>query len=113
MTETAWFEDAASRIAGSDDIKHIHKTASVLNYNRILRDDLIEELDPDGLSLIVPAMIHKHAQGVEVAPHIRAFAYLATAGNDHPIRAIMDIPMDIWESLPETAITLPGDPRNG
>jgi hypothetical protein len=91
----------------------IQQQASELDYNRQLREDIADKLDPEGMSLIVPAMVHSHANFEEVDAHMRAFAYLKVRGSDSPVRAIIDIPMNIFDSLPETTITLPNDPRNG
>jgi len=113
MTESDWFENSLSRVASFADMELIQQQASELNYNRVLSDGVFEKLDPDGMSLIVPTMIHEHAHFEKVDPHMRAFAYLKVRGSDSPVRAIIDVPMNIFDSLSETTITLPNDPRNG
>ena len=41
-------------------------------------------------------MIHEHAQGEKVAPHIRASIYIPGTGNE---RTIIDVDWNSWEKL--------------
>lgn len=102
-----------TRIAAFSDIQTIASDAAEADYNRRLSDEILAALDPDGQSLLAGMMIHKHAAGVPVEPHVRAIAYLKLTGKDEPVRAVMDIPMDRWSALSDATISFPSDPRNG
>lgn len=88
-----------ARVCPTEAFVLIARTAAARNYNRQLRT---RDLDPEGWHVLSPVMIHRHAQGEEVAPHMRVEAYMKFRDRDpgDPARGIMDIPMEYWEKLP-------------
>jgi hypothetical protein len=100
------------RVASYDQLKHICDEAKKQNYNAQLQDTHIAMLDPEGENLLVPALVHEHAQGKLVEPHMRAFAYMKATDQLDPMRHIIDIPMKQWESLTSVDnVEFGGDPR--
>lgn len=101
------------KVATRDDIINITKKADALHYNRILHDQAVKDLDPDGANVLIPAMMHEYAEGVPVDPHMRAFVYLSVIGTDEPVRSIIDVPIETWSALPKANLSQESDPRNG
>lgn len=91
------------------NLKHIVKVAKELNYNRQIDYDKIyahlkKEMNKDRSQgvwsgdyttvIIVPMIVHEHAQGKKVDEHMRCQLV-----GPHNVRAIIDIPMDIYNRL--------------
>lgn len=68
--------------------------ATKLDYNRQLSDDALDSLDPDGVHVIQPFMIHEHANGVAVDPHMRCRLFLKFEELTGAQEAWLDIPFD-------------------
>lgn len=58
--------------------------------NRLLPDELLEALDPDGVHVVQPMMVHEHAGGQEVEQHLRCRVYLKVSGTSDPVLTFAD-----------------------
>ena len=96
-----------SKMATYKELQNIIKKGRENEYNRQLdetklRPFLVKELDKLDMDIndvkfpMSPLMIHEHAQGERVAPHIRASIYIPGAG---PERTIIDVDWNSWEKL--------------
>ena len=95
------------RSATTTQVEEIRKRADELEYNRQLV--LEAELQPEMTHVFDALMIHEHAQMRPVDPHWRTMAYLWVKGQDQPIQAFMDVPMDLWDTLPKVQKLVPLD----
>jgi hypothetical protein len=90
----------SARYADKDILKKLNDEATRLNYNRTLYPEAIDKLPDDEIFAVVPLMIHEHAQGVPVDPHLRCRLTSAT-GQTNMDFVLLDIPMYLFELLPE------------
>lgn len=72
-----------------------NKIAAKRNYNRQLDKKFVDSLDDDMWFPIVMTLMHEHAQGKKVDPHIRCWVVFDEIGN----RAFIDCDMDLYEAL--------------
>lgn len=69
------------------------------DYNRQLAMDDVYALDPEGVHVLSFSMIHEHRAGVVVDPHMRTMWLLKMKNTKEPLKASLDIPMDMFNSL--------------
>lgn len=89
-----------TRLCTSAILADIVEAARAREYNRQLDDRTVRRLDPDGTHLMSALLIHRHAQGQPVSPHIRVTTHLKLAGTMEPFETVLDIPFEIFEALP-------------
>lgn len=68
-------------------------------YNRQLSDEIIERLDPNGIHVTSFAMLHEHAGGQKIDPHVRTEVLLKLRGTDDPAWAFMDMDLPMYGTL--------------
>lgn len=88
------------RFADKEILRKLNQVAEKNRYNRTILEQGIDALDADAIVAIAPIMIHEHAQGVRVEPHLRCSVQLV-----HPTAMpwgglTLDVPMDLFEKLP-------------
>lgn len=79
----------------------LNAMAAKKGYNRQIADDAIDRLDPKGVNIAEALMMHEHAGGVPVAPHIRARVLMKWKMDPKPHEVMLDISMDAWDVLPD------------
>lgn len=95
------------KVASFKQLQNIIKKGRENEYNRQLDETklkpfLIKELDKIHMDInevrfpMTALMIHEHAQGERVAPHIRASIYIPGTGKE---RTIIDVDWNIWNKL--------------
>ena len=95
------------KVASFKQLQKIIKKGRENEYNRQLDETklkpfLIKELDKLNMDInevrfpMTALMIHEHAQGERVAPHIRASIYIPGTGKE---RTIIDVDWNIWNKL--------------
>lgn len=95
------------KVASFKQLQKIIKKGRENEYNRQLDETklkpfLIKELDKLHMDInevrfpMTALMIHEHAQGERVAPHIRASIYIPGTGKE---RTIIDVDWNIWNKL--------------
>ena len=95
------------KVASFKQLHKIIKKGWENEYNRQLDETklkpfLIKELDKLNMDIdevrfpMTALMIHEHAQGERVAPHIRASVYIPGTGKE---RTIIDVDWNIWNKL--------------
>ena len=95
------------KVASLKQLQNIIKKRRENEYNRQLDETnlkpfLIKELDKMHMDInevrfpMTALMIHEHAQGERVAPHIRASVYIPGTGKE---RTIIDVDWNIWNKL--------------
>jgi len=73
-----------------------NETAVIRNYNRQLTDR-IYSLPPETKFPIVFSMLHEHAAGRSVSPHVRCQIVVDKCGNT----AFIDCDINLFNNLPE------------
>ena len=77
-----------------------NKLAKKRNYNRQL-GDWINDLPADTLCPITFTLLHEHAQGERVDPHVRCIVWMpVSAGTKERASAMIDCDMALFEALP-------------
>lgn len=90
-----------------DQLDKVNKRAIAKNYNRAVQQEFIDGL-PDDLNFpITLTLVHEHAAGKPVEPHMRCRIMTGQAlfGPFHDI--YVDIDMGMYEMLPEREIPDP------
>jgi len=78
-------------------------TAEERGYNRQLDWKQLEaELDEDDLFPVTFSMLHEHAAGELVAPHVRAMIVVNSDGDS----VLLDVDMDVFNDLPEFEVEM-------
>lgn len=92
----------AERYVDKELLKKLNARATALNYNRTLYPEAIDKLPADEIMAIRPIIIHEHAQGRAVDPHLRCSIHSATGQTNFGF-VMLDVPMELFEMLPERA----------
>lgn len=91
----------ATRFADKELLKKLNAEAVRLKYNRQILPEGIDALDPDTILAISPIMIHEHAQGVSVDPHLRCSVRIVHPKSTAFDGLFLDVPIYLFELLPE------------
>jgi hypothetical protein len=75
------------------------------NYNRQVAPEVIAELAEDMVFPVTLSMIHEHAGGERVDPHIRAIIAVDPDGE----RLVLDVSMAVFLALPEVEVNEDGE----
>lgn len=76
-------------------LKRANHIAKKRNYNRQLLPSFVKALPEDRWFPVIFSMIHEHAEGVKVDPHIRCWIVFDDKGN----RGFVDCDMSIFNNL--------------
>ena len=90
----------SERYADKELLKKLNDRATALNYNRTLYPEAIDKLPDDEIFAVTPIMVHEHAQGKAVDPHLRCFIKSITGQTDMNF-VMIDVPMKLFEALPK------------
>lgn len=90
----------SARYADKAILKRLNAAAIDLNYNRTLDPAFIDRQSEDELFALSPMLIHEHAHGVRVDPHMRC-RLLARSGGPGFEFVLLDVPFYLYELLPE------------
>lgn len=85
------------KFATTDILLDLADEARVADFNRQFPMPLVDALDPQGIHICSFGMIHEHADGREVNPHMRTKWLLKIKDSMEPLSAFLDIPMDSYE----------------
>jgi len=95
-------------VASTAEIRAIDRIAESRDYNRRLHPAALLLLDPEGRHIVTPWMVHEHAQGKPVAPHLRCRALIKLVGTSTAHMALIDIPMELVpETFPDPKMEVP------
>jgi len=83
----------------TEEVQAFARIARDREYNRQLSDEIIERLDPNGIHVTSFAMLHEHAGGVKVEPHVRTSVLLKLKDTDDPASAFMDMDLPMYGTL--------------
>jgi hypothetical protein len=75
------------------------------NYNRQLDLDAVNDEFEDKRFPVVFSMLHEHANGTKVDPHVRAMVCYNSEGDT----VLLDVDMGIYNSLPTETVKVPAD----
>ncbi len=91
------------RLANKALLKKLNDEAARLHYNRQIVPEAIDKLPEDVLIAVSPIMIHEHAQGVPVDPHLRCSVRVLDPIEENVFfeGLFLDVPMRLFELLPE------------
>jgi hypothetical protein len=85
-------------------LRSLNADAARRNYNRQFDPAAIEALPDDAVFVISPIMIHEHAQGKPVEPHLRC-SVRGLEKTAALMMAVLDISADMFKTLPKTHAT--------
>jgi hypothetical protein len=88
------------RFADKPTLRRLNQEACDRDYNRAIVPEAIEKWPDDEVFALVPALVHEHAQGKIVAPHLRCCVKSATGQTDLGF-LMLDIPFELFELLPK------------
>jgi hypothetical protein len=94
-------EALVTRYADKTILRKLNEEAERLGYNRQIISEGIDSLDPDTILAISPIMIHEHARGVRVDPHLRCSVRIVHPTSNAFNGLFLDVPMHLFELLPE------------
>lgn len=89
----------------------VNKRAIANNYNRAVTQEFVDALPDDLKFPIVFQMIHEHAAGQPVAPHMRCRIMTGKALFGPFEDVFIDVEMGMYEMLPEKEIPDPPRPK--
>lgn len=101
-------KNAAVRFADKEILQRLNAEAIQRKYNRTLVADAINELADDELFAISPILIHEHAQGKAVEPHLRCS--VQARGQDIGF-VVLDVPVELFEFLPDQQMLTANKPK--
>lgn len=90
----------SERFADKELLRKLNQAAEANNYNRQLMPEGIDSLPEDAILAIAPILIHEHAQGVAVTPHLRCSVRMVHPETTAWGGLMLDVPMDLFELLP-------------
>jgi hypothetical protein len=90
------------KVVGTATLELINLHSSTRHYNRTLSIKGLDMLDPDGKHIITWTMIHEHAAGVKVDPHVRAAMLLKVKDSMTPVRTFLDMTFKDFNDLTTT-----------
>jgi hypothetical protein len=97
-------------------LKAINKRALRNNYNRAIEEDFVDSL-PDEMKFPVTfCMVHEHAAGQPVAPHMRCRIMVGKSLTGPFDYVFVDVEMGMFDLLPEVEIPdreSPQDTKSG
>lgn len=85
------------KYATKEQLIKINNRAIEKNYNRAVEPEFLNGLDDNLLFPICLDLLHEHAQGKPVEPHMRCMFVLSAA----PDRLMLDVEMGMYEMLSE------------
>jgi len=85
------------KYATKEQLVKINKRAIEKNYNRAVEPEYLDALNDTLLFPICFEMLHEHAQGKPVEPHVRCMFVLSAL----PDRVLIDVEMGMYEMLDE------------
>ena len=91
---------ASVRFADKDILRKLNDEAIGRDYNRAIQPAFIDKQPDDEIFAVAPIMIHEHAQGRPVDPHLRCSIHSATGRTDLGF-VMLDVPFELFELLPE------------
>jgi hypothetical protein len=91
--------------ASTAELQEAERLGSERNYNRKL--PWPEELDPDGVHILMPLPTneggdsappgwHAHADGKPAPPHIRCQAWIKVKGQQEAREGVLDVALELW-----------------
>lgn len=88
------------RVINTGTLLALNAKAVKLGYNRQLDSErLIENVDPDGSHIVKAFMLHEHAAGVKVDPHIRCMVFIKVKDTMEPTEGWLDVPLADYLNL--------------
>ena len=81
-------------------LAQIAAEGDAMGFNRQIAEWVISELDPTCVLLVCPRLIHEHAQGVKIDPHLRTEVYFRLKNGDEGT-AFVDMTFKSFNRLPK------------
>jgi len=92
----------AESFADKELLRKLNSAAETNNYNRQLTREGIDSLPEDAIVALSPIIIHEHAAGVRVDPHLRCSVRLVYPTESAWGGLMLDVPMALFALLPTT-----------
>jgi hypothetical protein len=87
------------RVATTEILTNLNMLARKYHLNRQLSDSCIDSLDPDGFH-VLELVLYGHNMDFAPVLHHRAMLHMKFAGRIKPETAFLDIPDEVWQTLP-------------
>ena len=88
------------KVLDTPKLRILNEQAIENDYNRQLDPKWLDNVDPDGIHVVGFTMVHEHAAGVAVEPHIRAQLFVKVKDQEKSQEVWLDIPMAYFNELP-------------
>lgn len=92
--------------ADKEILQKLNDAATERSYNRTLYSAAIDRLPDDEIFAITPIMVHEHAQGKAVDPHLRCSIKSVTGQTDFGF-VLIDVPFELFDLLPKKSAVTP------
>ena len=83
----------------TDVLLQLKANAEKNDYNRQLRDEVKDDIDPDGQHVLRYHFMHNHRAGSPCESHVRTVWMAKMKGQFLPAPLMIDIDMDTWLNL--------------
>jgi hypothetical protein len=87
------------KVLTTEQLIEANKLAVKKDYNKSIVEEFMENLDPEGLHVVVQHLYHYYENG----DAIRARIWTKIAGSMDPLEIWIDIPIGMWKRLSEAA----------
>ena len=89
------------KVLDTPKLRILNEQAIENNYNRQLDPKWLDSVDPDGIHVVGFTMVHEHAVGVAVEPHVRAQLFVKVKDQEKSQEVWLDIPtQEVWLDIP-------------
>ena len=92
----------AIRHTNTANLIRIMEAGRETGFNRQVREDWQEFLDPKGEHVVSFAMVHEHIGGQSTDPHMRVALLTKTLDSNDPVEILMDMSMEDFDTFTVT-----------
>jgi len=87
------------KIAYTDEFVRIGRDSIERGFNRLLPDEFLDSLDPDGVHILTFNMPHEHIASQRVEPHVRTMWLAKVSGQEKGVDVTLDMTLDNFNAL--------------
>lgn len=91
----------ASKVVDTRGLKGLINHAEVTGLNRTLANINRALIDPDGFHIVTDVMVHDHAAGASVEPHLRCSTLVKFKDQEDPEHDYLDVSFEDFDLLPD------------
>lgn len=91
------------RLISTEAFTTIARESITKDFNRLPSDEILENLDPDGVHVLEISMPHNHRHGEAVEEHVRTLWWMKLIGEDKPVPVFLDMTMERFNTITDYA----------